>query len=409
MKMITLLALTLAFCGTTFGQTMKIHKGAVTIAVPAVEAGRMTYGADGSTLIIMGTTYQVSELDSITVDRSVVQPTTVAVDYNGGQAHVLLAGDIAPQLTVNVQKADVAIVAAAGLQKEVYYTLRGKSTDGSFFMDGEYKSTVTLENLNLSNADGAAIDIANGKRIDVVVPDQTYSSLSDGKGTHKACFFVNGHPEFSGGGTLELTGNTKHAFASDEYTRFKPSFGTLKIRKAEGDGLHIEQYFKMDGGTLDIAGTHGDCIDVSFTKNPLDTLNGQAFVNAGKIKMEVASPDTKGFKVDSIGNMTISGGTIETVVSGDGCKGISVGGNLLVQQKTATPTYIEMLVSGGVYMPNNPDLRAKTRGIRVKGNFTLDGGKIQITITDENAKAIKQDGEYVYRSGDIVINDQSGF
>ena len=399
MKKSLLFALALGSCGLSCAQTMKIHSGAVTVAIPAVEAANMVYGQGGKTLTVMGKTYQVNEIDSITVDRSTVVPSSVAVHYDGKQAKVLLAGDIAPQLSVKSQGADVAVVAAADLQKEVFYTLTGKSSEGSFFMDGDFKSTVVLDNLNLTNSDGAAVDIANGKRIDIILPEHTTSTLTDGPGLHKACLFVNGHAEFSGAGTLQLYGNNKHAFASDEYTRIKKDFGMLKVLKAVGDGMHIEQYFKMEGGKIDVSGTKGDCIDVSFTNNPVDSLNGQAFVEAGTINMQVVSPDTKGLKVDSVGNLTISGGSIEAVVSGNGCKGISVGGNLLVQQKTAVPTLVKMVVSGTTYMPNDPVLEAKCRGIRGKQNFTFDGGSLDIVVTGKKAKAVKLDGNFIYKSG----------
>ena len=399
MKKISVLALVFGMAFTAWGQTMKIHQKAVTVAVPASEAGKMTYGADGTTLTIMGKTYTISEIDSITVDRSIVKANTVTVDYQGNRAHVLVAGNVAPNMVVTAHAADVSVVVDASWQQEIFYTLKGQTSEGSFFMDGEYKSTVTLDNLTLNNSDGAAIDIANGKRIDVIVPHGTTTTLSDGKGLQKACFFVNGHPELSGGGTLLLTGNSRHAFASDEYTRIKPDFGMLKVLQSIGDGLHIKQYFKMQGGTIEIANTSGDCIDVEKTTNPLDADNGKVFIDNGSLKMRVTADDVKGLKCDS--DMTLSGGTIEAGVIGLGTKGVSVGGNLLVQQKTAVPTKIVMAVTGTTFKPKDPVLESKCRGIKGKGNFVFDGGDIQISATGKKSKAISIDGSYTYKSGTI--------
>ena len=227
----------------------------------------MTY-SDGTFLTVMGKSWDIAVIDSITVDNSEVTDNAVDITYNGASAHVTVAGNVAPKLAVTVSGADVSVIAAADLQEEVFYTLSGTSDDGSFFMDGEFKATVTLNNLSLSNRRAGAIDIANGKRIDVILPTGTTTTLTDGTGgVHKACFFVNGHPEFGGGGRLVLTGNTKHAFASDEYTRLKKDFGTIEVLRAENDGMHVEQYFKMEGGTVNIRGTKGDCVDVSATKN----------------------------------------------------------------------------------------------------------------------------------------------
>ena len=409
MKKISLLAMALCISATTFAQTLKVHSGAVTVAVPVAKAGDMLYGAGGADLTIMGKTYAVSAIDSITVDNSVVADSSVIVTYKNAAAHVLLSGDIAPKMAVTVNGADVSAVAALDLLSEVKYILTGQSADGSFFMDGKFKARLTLDNLHLTNKDGVAIDIANGKRIDVVLPTGTTSELADGAGgLHKACFFVNGHPEFGGGGTLLLSGNSKHAFASDEYTRIKPSFGKLKVVKAVGDGMHIGQYFLQQGGFIDIANTLGDCVDVSFTKVPTDLNNGMVFIEGGKLKMLVGADDTKGLKSDS--TMTISGGQIEAGVVGLGTKGISVRGDLLVQQKTATPTLINMAVTGTTYMPGDLVLESKCRGIKGKGNFVFDGGKISIAATGVKSKAVTVDGVFTFKQGiyDCAIEDING-
>ena len=409
MKKIGLFAIAWCMSATAMAQTLKVHTGSVTVAVPAAKAGDMVYGAGGTDLTIMGKTFAISAIDSITVDNSVVADSSVVVTYKGNAAHVLLSGDIAPKMTVNVVGADVSAVAALDLLSEVRYTLTGKSTDGSFFMDGEFKARVELQNLELTNADGAAIDIANGKRIDVVLPTGTTSRLADGAGgLHKACFFVNGHPEFGGGGTLYLTGNSKHAFASDEYTRIKSSFGTLKVLKSVGDGMHIGQYFLQQGGFIDINNTKGDCVDVALTKTPTDLNNGQVMIEGGKLKMLVVADDTKGLKSD--GAMTISGGEIEAGVAGLGTKGISAGGDLLIQQKTATPTKINMVVTGSTYMPGDATLQSKCRGIKGKGNLVFDGGNIQISSTGKGSKAVSVDGVFTYKSGtyNCVIEDING-
>ncbi len=383
----------------TQAQTLKIHSSQVSVAIPAAEAGTMTVGPTG-TFTVMGRTYDIADIDSITVDNSEYQASTVSVNYNGNTARLLVAGNIAPQLAINTTNANVSITADAGLQEEVTYVLTGSSSNGSFYMDGEYKATLELRNLTLNSNGGAAIDIANGKRINVIVPENTTTTLADAQGgTHKACFFVNGHPEFSGSGHLVLSGNTKHAFASDEYTYLKSGFGTIEVKHAVTDGLHIDQYFQMDGGTVIINGTQKDGIEVSQTKDPTDELNGQVFINGGSLELAVSAEDTKGIKSEK--NMTISGGSITASVSGDGAKGISAGGDLLINKASGNAPAIAMKVTGTTYMPNDPVLESKCRGIKVKGNFTFDGGNIDISATGQKSKAISVDGNYYYVSGSL--------
>lgn len=390
-----------ALCALSLSaQTLKVHRGQVAVAVPTTGLDEMTYSSAGSVVEIAGVNYNVAEIDSIVFTDEAYRPNAVDVCYVGGVAWVTVSADVASLLDIQVNKADVAINADPTLQQEVAYTLSGTSADGSFFMEGEYKSTLALDALTLTNQRGAAIDIANGKRLKVVLYEGTVSTLADGaNGTHKACFFVNGHPEFEGGGTLRLTGNTKHAFASDEYTQLKKNFGTIEVLAAAGDGMHVEQYLQMQGGRVQISGVKGDGIDVSITKDPLDVWNGQVLVEDGTIELDVATDDTKGLKCDSA--MTISGGNIVARVTGNGTKGISVGTNLLIQQKTAVPTTVEMAVTGTTYMPGDALLESKCRGIKVKGNFTFDGGNINISATGAKSKAISVDGSYTYLSGSI--------
>ena len=270
-------------------------------------------------------------------------------------------------------------------------------------MDGEFKSTVVLNNLNLTSTTGAAIDIENGKRIAVVLPEGTASTLADAAGgMHKACFFINGHAEFGGAGTLNLSGRTKHAYASDEYTQFKSGFGTFNVTSALSDGMHVEQYLQTDGGTFNITGVQGDCIDVSATKDPLDEFNGQTFINAGTFVLNVAADDTKGIKSEN--DMAFSGGSITATVSGNGAKGISAGTNLTVSQAEGGSTTIKMTVTGTTYMPGDATLESKCRGIKVKGDFTFAGGFIDISATGAKSKAISVDGVYYYSGGQMTCN-----
>ena len=383
---------------TASAQTMKVVQGQVTTLVPSASVGDMLFSEGGETFTVQHNTFSTASVSEILFDRSEVQPATLSVNYQDGLAQVAVSADIAPQLDIRVQGAHVSVWAAADLQQEVNYVLTGSSADGSFWMDGEYKATLTLDNLTLTNPDSAAVCIENGKRIAVVLPAGTSTTLADGAGgPQKACFFINGHAEFQGAGTLTLSGMTKHAYASDEYTLLTADFGQLNILQALSDGMHVDQYFQMDGGTVTIAGTQGDCIDVSVTKNAADEFNGQAFVNGGSLSLSVTADDVKGLKTEN--NLTVSGGSVYALVSGLGTKGFSVGTDLLINQASGQTTSISMDVTGTTYMPGDEVLESKCRGIKVKGNYTFDGGNISMNVTGKKAKGISCDGTYTYKSG----------
>ncbi len=173
----------------------------------------------------------------------------------------------------------------------------------------------------------------------------------------KACFFVNGHPEFKGSGTVNITGNTKHAYASDEYTRLKHSAGTFNILSAAGgDGMHIKQYLQMEGGNIIVRNVADDGIQVEITNDETDEMNGQMIIQNGKMDIEVNSPDVKALRSDSL--MTINGGTIKLEVTGDGSKGMTTDTDIYVDE-TVAPVNVNIHCTGGEYFPPERPRRLK--------------------------------------------------
>lgn len=396
------LLLLLALAGTTLttaAQTLRIEQGSVTTAFDASTLGESNFAAGGTTLTIGGKTYDVSTIDRMVINNTPVATATVGVEYDGATAQVEISGDLAPYLTVNVEGANVSIFANEQLQEEVTYLLSGTSNAGSFTLEGDYKATLVISGLHLTSNTVSLppMNILNGKRIKILVSGA--NSFADcAGGTHKGAFFINGHPEIEGCGYINITGNSKHAFVSDEYTQFKHSFtGTINVLGAVGDAFHIDQYLLMQGGTFQMNNIGGDGFDISLTNDATDEHNGEVFIEGGNIQLNVATPDTKGIKSD--GNMTISGGTISGTVSGNGTKGISVDGDLTIKGVSNNPL-IDLKVTGTTHAAGTAD-ESKCRGIKGKGDFTFDGGTIKISATGAKSKAISIDGTYTYKSGQM--------
>ncbi len=408
MKIKALLALAclplLGAAQSTKTQVVNVYQGHVVWQFPASGLSEKIYFEhtdDGNNDPMMGFAdcgFRTTNVDSIVVKTVEAPSSTVQIKYDDTEgAWVTFAGDVACYMDAVVNGNHVSIVAARDLEKEVNYVLTGKSTNGSFYMDGHYKASLTLNGVELTNPDSAALCIEDGKRIAVTLTDGTTNTFTDGTGgTQKACFFINGHAEISGGGTLNITGNTKHAYASDEYTWLKADCGAINILASANDGMHIEQYYKQEGGTVNVKGTAGDCIDVSITNDSTDVQNGEVIIAGGVLTMDVAAEDVKGLKSEN--NTTISGGTINATVSGDGSKGMSVGGDLTIGQDEGATTQITMTVSGTTYHKGQED-ESKCRGIKVKGNYTLAGGNIHMDVTGKKAKGIAIDGNYTYKGG----------
>ena len=202
-------------------QTLNVVVGDVTTQFTADQAGEMIYGDGGSTLTIGGKAFAIGDISRIYTDDATVGENTVSVSYSGSSATVTVSGDCAPYITATVSGAHVSIV-QGDVADEVTYVLSGSSSDGEFYMEGSYKATVDLNGLTLTNPGGAAINIQDGKRIDVKVEGGTENTLADSSnGDQKACLVIKGHAEFKGKGTLNVYGNTKHAIKTGEYMTVK--------------------------------------------------------------------------------------------------------------------------------------------------------------------------------------------
>ena len=433
MKKQTLLLAATIMAGYASAQTLLVNTGDVTFAIPASQAGEMNYQS-GQTLRIGNKSYNLSEITNIEVTDNEVTDSRVDVVYNGNSAHVTISGNIAQYLTPTVKDAHVSIVATSDLDQEITYSLRGSTTNGSFYMSGKYDQTLELNGVTLNNPDSAAVNLQNGKRTRVIIADGSTNNFSDGltgsddgSDGHKAAFYIEGHAKWSGAGVASITGNVKHAYFSDEYTLFESTLGSLSLSSRDGDGMHVNQYFRMQGGTVEII-SGSDGIDVGKKKTEKE-LNGCLLIEGGTLSVSTNGVAGKALKCE--GDMTIGGGTITATTSGTavydssandfsscagakcdgtftmtggtvsltstgaGGKGLNSTGNILISGGTMT-----VVTTGSVYKSGEDD--TKPQGIKSDGNINLSGGKVLSCASSDSGTAFKTDF-YVYTNGATVM------
>ena len=192
---------------------------------------------------------------------SIQAANTVTVVYSGSEATITIDDDIASLITVNSgTSSHVEITSTAETEEiEIIYSLSGSSDDGEFRLNGEYKCEIDLNGLTLTNPAGPALNIQNGKRIDVSAKKNTTNTLTDGKNSDfNGCIHCTGHLEFKGKGELSVVGKSKHAIYSKEYVEIKNL--TLNITSAVKDGIHCKEYFLMESGNVTISNTGDDGI-----------------------------------------------------------------------------------------------------------------------------------------------------
>ena len=192
----------------------------------------------------------------------------VTVVYDGTTATVSIPGEVSNYVTCSSgTSSHVSLVqssTSADNPGEIIYNLSGTSNDGEFYLDGDYKATLQLDALTLTNPDSTAIHIKDGKRIKISMVNGTESTLADGTSDaeSKGCIHVKGHTEFVGKGTLNVVSNIRHAIYSKEYIELKNC--TINVKGAKKDGIHCQQYFRMTSGVVNISDVEGDGIQVEL-------------------------------------------------------------------------------------------------------------------------------------------------
>ena len=355
----------------------------------------ITYQNGGASFTAAGTTYSTAQVDSITIVKH------ITVTFSGNTASVDMGNAGTADVTYTANGANV-VMTNTNEKEEMEVELKGTSNSGSFTYYGTYKCKIHLNGLSLTSTTGAALDIQDGKRIDLILTDGTDNTLVDAAGgEQKAALYCKGHMEVSGSGTLTVTGNNRHAIATNEYLELKKSTGTINVRKAVGDAMHIEQYFLMKGGTVNLSGMGGDGIQAELKNNPDEELNGQILIKGGSINIDVTADDTKGIKSDDL--ITISGGTFVINAKGAGSKGISAGTNMIINEDDAATT-MTIAATGGVYEDPETDDTSKCMGIKVTKDLTISAGTITVTNTGRKSKGIKVDGTYYAKGGTVKAN-----
>lgn len=413
MKRLYTLLLALVAVTALQAQTyMRLWKNNVSDRMTLSEVGEMTF--NGQSVNIKDVNYALSEIDSL------VMMPQINVIWKGAMATVNVPATMKDDIEVSTLAGHVTIT-NKNAWKEVELTLAGDCNNGSLTYEGAFKSTIRLNGLNLTSLSGAALNIQNGKRIDLVLTNGTQNSLTDAStGTHKAALYCRGHLEVEGAGSLTVKGNLGHAIGVNEYLLLKKSTGTITIAGSAKDAIHCGQYFEMRGGTITWdENMKGDGIQAEqelladgVTPKPEPENTGNLTISGGSVTGIVSAETSEGIKCDGL--MTISGGAIDLKATGAGARGIKADGGLVISEDTA-PTAITIAASGKQWVnPNDAKDSTKSGCIRVKGDMIVNAGTITLTYADGcNSIKFKSDeagnptGTLQINGGTIIANGKN--
>lgn len=237
---------------------------------------------------------------------------------------------------------DVSITAAGT------YVFSGDCDNGSITVKkGVTGVTIVLNGLTLTNDDSAAITLNKTAEASLIAAAGTTNTVADTEGSNdeNAAVKVKSGAALaiSGTGTLTVDGNVKNGIKGAADAVITVAEVKLNINAAD-DGLSCDDELNITGGTLSIM-AGGDAVkaspDTGDTENPDTTSLGNVTISGGTLTLNATEDG-----VQADGDLTISGGTFHvktngghtTVLTDDSasCKGFKAGGALTVTGGTLT-------------------------------------------------------------------------
>ncbi len=299
----------------------------------------------------------------------------IAITFDGSSASVSGAVD---GVSVDVTGADVVVTSSA---KKVCYTVSGTTTDGFLKIYSDNKYELKLNGVNITNPDGAPINLQSKKRGYIVLADGTENTITDGT-TYtdatddedmKAAFFSEGKMLFSGSGKLNVYGNCKAGIRSDDYILFRPG-NNVYVKTTAGNGIKGDDIY-IRGGVLNVETSATAAKAIS--SDGLVTIDGgrTTLLTTGGGELDDDGADVSASAcVKADGVFEMNGGSLLCKSTGAGGKGISTD-----QTLTINDGMVRVITTGQQYVYGSLDTSPK--GIKSDEAMYINGGDIMVRCT----------------------------
>ena len=323
---------------------------------------------------------------------------TVSIAFNGTTATTSGSVD---GVKVTVKGADVIVNSST---KKVKYVVSGSTSDGFLKIYSDYKFALELNGVNITNPDGAPLNIQSKKRGYIVLADGTTNTLTDGTKYSdatddedmKACFFSEGKLLFSGKGTLNVYGNCKAGIRSDDYVMFRPG-NNVYVNATAGNGIKANDGIYIKGGVINVETSAA--ASKALSSDGLVQIDGgrTTAITTGTGALDDDGTDVSGcagVKADSI--FVMNGGALYCKSTGAGGKGINTDQTLTINDGT-----IKVITTGAQYVYGKYDTSAK--GIKSADVMNIKGGNIMVRCTGgEGSEGIESKSTMNISGGNVM-------
>lgn len=332
---------------------------------------------------------QKAVIDSITFTETTVNLDKIYIIYNGLDNATIINPYANAGVSITAVGATVTATATSGIAN-LEYNILGSSTNGSLTLTTDQDVNLVLNNLSLTNANGAPLTIIGGKTTNILLTTGTTNTLSDSLSSVKnGTITTDGPIVINNSGTLSIAGLKKHGINTSSSISILN--GTVAITAAASDGLHSEG-FVMSGGNLTI----------SSTSDGIDAGDSAILISGGTINVTSVSADVKAIKTGN-NTITINSGTFNLNVSGNASKAISAKGIITLNGGTYNINLsgaVVLTASGSGYDPSY------CTGIKSDVQINVNGGNytIQATSTATGGKGFSAGGIITITNGTFNIS-----
>lgn len=328
-------------------------------------------------------------IDSLTFTTNTVNLDKIYIIYNGNDNATIINPYATAGVNITASAGTVTVNATSGIDN-LEYNILGSSANGSLTMATDKDVKLVLNNLTLTNPNGAAFTVSGGKTTNILLSAGTTNTLSDGTAsTQNGTITTDGPIAISNSGTLTISGLKKHAINTS--STITVTNGTIAVPTAITDGFHSEGFI-INGGTATIAAS-GDGIDAG---------NGAIAISAGTINVTSTTADGKAIKTGD-NTITITGGNMTLNVSGAQSKGISAKGNINVSNGTIAITISGATVLTAQDSGFNPSYAT---AVKTDGQIIVTGGtfNIQSLAGADGGKGFAANGDINISAGNFTMN-----